>query len=103
MLGNLLSLLIGTMLGMLIRNSPGALVAYFVFTLLLPNVSELLATSQHWFHDLRPWVDFSFVQTSLFEGTMTGTQWAHLAATVAVWLVLPGVVGVRKVMHAEVK
>jgi ABC-2 type transport system permease protein len=102
-LGNLLSLLIGTMLGMLIRNSPGALVAYFVFTLLLPNISGVLASSQHWFHDLQPWVDFSFVQTSLFDGTMTGMQWVHLSATVAVWLVLPGVYGVRKVMRAEVK
>ena len=38
-LGNLLCLLTGTMLGMLIRSSAGALVVYFVYSLLLPTVS----------------------------------------------------------------
>ena len=37
-LGSLLCLLTGTMLGMLIRSSAGALVAYFVYSLLLPTV-----------------------------------------------------------------
>ncbi len=39
LLGNLLCLLTGTMLGMLIRSSAGALVAYFVYSLLLPTLS----------------------------------------------------------------
>ena len=55
-LGSLLCLLTGTMLGMLIRSSAGALVAYFVYALLLPNVSGILASSQEWFRDLQPWV-----------------------------------------------
>jgi len=42
-LGNLLCLLTGTVLGMLIRSSPGALVVYFVYSLLLPTVSGILA------------------------------------------------------------
>jgi hypothetical protein len=102
-LGNLLCLLTGTMLGMLIRNSPGALVAYFVYALLLPNILGFLAASQHSFQDVRPWVDFSLAQAALFEGNMTGTQWAHVATTVATWLVLPGIFGLRQVMRAEVK
>jgi ABC-type transport system involved in multi-copper enzyme maturation permease subunit len=103
LLGNLLCLLTGTMLGMLIRNSPGALVAYFVYALVLPNLTELLATSQSSFRHAQPWVDLNFNQGSLFEGTMTSTKWAQLAVTVAVWLVVPGVLGVRQVMRAEVK
>jgi ABC-2 type transport system permease protein len=102
-LGNLLSLLIGTMLGMLIRSSPGALVAYFVYALLLPNVTEVLATSQPSFRHLQPWVDLNFDQVALFEGTMTAAKWAHLAVAVAIWLALPGILGVRQVMRAEVK
>lgn len=39
-LGSLLCLLTGTMLGMLIRSSAGALVAYFVYSLLLPTVGR---------------------------------------------------------------
>jgi ABC-2 type transport system permease protein len=101
--GNLVSLLTGTMIGMLLRSSAGGLVTYFVFTLLLPNLSGLLAGSQDWYHHLQPWVDLSFAQTSLFEGMHTGAEWAHIAATVALWIVVPGFFGLRRVMRSEVK
>ena len=102
-LGNLLCLLTGTMLGMLIRNSAGALVAYFVYSLLLPTVSGVLATSQDWFRDLQPWVDLNYAQAALFVGTLTGEQWANVAVTAATWLVLPALLGLRLVMRSEVK
>ena len=41
--GSLISLLIGTMLGILFRSSPVALVAYFVTSFMLPTVFGLLA------------------------------------------------------------
>ena len=82
-LGNLISLSIGTMLGMLLRSSAGGLVMYFVLVLLVPNLSGLLAASQDWFEDLQPWVDLPYAQSYLFEGMQTGAQWAHVATTVA--------------------
>ena len=42
-LGMVLSLLVGFMLGVLIRASTGAIVAYFVLTFLLPTLFGLLA------------------------------------------------------------
>jgi ABC-2 type transport system permease protein len=102
-LGNLVSLLMGTMLGMLLRSSAGGLVAYFVVTLLVPNLSGLLAASQQWFKDLQPWVDLGYAQTFLFDGMHSGAQWAHIASAVALWIVLPGTFGLRRVMRAEVK
>jgi ABC-2 type transport system permease protein len=102
-LGNLVSMSVGTMLGMLLRSSAGGLVTYFVVTLVLPNLSQLLAGSQHWFQSLQPWVDLSFAQTALFEGMQTGAQWAHIATTVALWIVVPGYFGLRRVMRSEVK
>ena len=102
-LGSLLCLLTGTMLGMLIRSSAAALVAYFVYSLLLPTVSGVLASSQEWFRDLQPWVDLNFAQGALFNGTLTGEQWANVAVTAGVWLVLPAVLGLRLVMRSEVK
>jgi len=102
-LGSLLCLLTGTMLGMLIRSSAGALVAYFVYALLLPTVAGILASSQEWFRDLQPWVDLNYAQAALFNGSLTGEQWANLAVTAATWLVLPAVVGLRLVMKSEVK
>jgi ABC-2 type transport system permease protein len=102
-LGNLVSLSVGTMLGMLLRSSAGGLVTYFVVVLLVPNLSSLLATSQDWFKHLQPWVDLSFAQTFLFEGMHTGAQWAHIATAVALWIVVPGFFGLRRVMRSEVK
>jgi hypothetical protein len=101
--GSLLCLLTGTMLGMVIRSSPGALVTYFVMTLVLPTVFGILASSQPDFVDVQPWVDAELARSFLFEGPPTGEQWAQVATTAGLWLVLPALLGLRSVLRAEVK
>ena len=100
--GSLLCLLTGTMLGILFRSSPVALVAYFVFALLVPTVFEILASSERWFADLRPWVDLNLAESWLFEGTVAGEQWLQLSVSVVAWLVLPGLVGLRMAVRSDV-
>ena len=78
MLGNVLGMLVGFMLGVLIRNSAGAIVGYFVYGFVLPPLLELLAATQDWFADLQPWVDFNYAQNVLFDGSVTGEQWPQL-------------------------
>jgi hypothetical protein len=102
-LGNVLGLLVGFMLGVLIRNSAGAIVTYFVYTLVLPSLAALLANSAAWFRDLQPWVDFNYAQGALFGGGMTAQQWAQLGVTSAIWLALPLAVGLWLVSRSEVK
>jgi uncharacterized membrane protein len=102
-LANVLGLLVGFMLGVLFRNSAAAIVGYFVYSFVLPTLSMLLASSQEWFRDLAPWVDFNVAQAALFEGVLSSEQWAQLGVTGVVWLVLPILVGVRLVMRSEVK
>jgi ABC-2 type transport system permease protein len=102
-LANVLGLMIGFMLGVLIRNSAGAIVAYFVYSLLLPTVFGLLAAYQDWFRDLQPWVDFNYAQTALFNGPLDGEQWAQLGASGVLWLLAPLVAGVWLVLRSEVK
>jgi ABC-2 type transport system permease protein len=102
-LANVLGLLVGFMLGVLIRSSAGALVAYFVYSFLLPTLAVLLAGSQTWFRELQPWVDFKYSQGTLIDGTVTAAQWANLGVTSAIWLVVPLAVGLVLVMRAEVK
>ena len=104
-LGMILSLLIGFMLGVLIRSSTGAIVAYFVLTFVLPTIFGLLAESQRWFRDLQPWVDVQFAQSGLFvfDQALTGEQWANIAVTGLTWLLLPLAIGLRFVVRAEVK
>jgi ABC-2 type transport system permease protein len=102
-LANVLGLMLGFMLGVLIRSSAGAIVAYFVYSLVLPSLAGLLAASQGWFHDLQPWVDFNYAQTALFNGALSAAQWEHLAVTAVIWLVVPLAIGVRLVLRSEVQ
>ena len=102
-LANVLSLLVGFMLGVVIRSSAGALVAYCVYQFLLPTLSLPLAASQNWFRDLQPWVDFDHAQGALFDGALTAQQWAHLGVTATIWLAIPLTVGLGSVTRAEVK
>jgi ABC-2 type transport system permease protein len=102
-LANALGMLVGFMLGVLVRGSAGAIAAYFIYAFLLPTLSLLLATSQQWFRDLQPWVDFDHAQSALFDGAVSGQQWAQLGVTGAIWLLVPLVVGLRFVLRAEVK
>jgi ABC-2 type transport system permease protein len=102
-LANVLGMLIGFMLGVLIRNSPGAIVGYFVYSFVLPTLSMLLAANAQWFKDLQLWVDFNFAQGALFEGEMSGEAWAQLATAGSLWLVAPLAVGLALVMRSEVK
>lgn len=103
-LGNISSLLIGFMLGILLRSSTAAIVAYFVYTFLVPTAFGLLATNQDWFHDLQPWIDIQFAQSGLFifDGSLTGEQWANIGVTGTVWLLLPLLLGLRLVTRSEV-
>jgi ABC-2 type transport system permease protein len=102
-LANVLGLLTGFMLGVLIRNSPGAIVAYFVYSFVLTGLLTVLAASQDWFESLRPWVDVNYAQGALFNGTPTGEEWANIGVTGICWLVIPLAVGLRLVMRSEVK
>jgi hypothetical protein len=102
-LGSLLCVLTGTMLGMLIRSSAGALVTYFIYAFLLPTVSGILATSQEGYRDIQPWIDLNFTQAALFSGELTGEQWANLGVTAGTWIVIPALIGLRLVMKSEVK
>jgi ABC-2 type transport system permease protein len=102
-LANVLGMLIGFMLGVVIRNSAGAIVGYFVFTLVLPTLSGLLAANADWWDSAAKWVDFNLAQSALFDGDMAAKDWAHLATASVIWLVLPLAIGLRLLMRSEVK
>ncbi len=102
-LANVLNLLIGFMLGVLIRNSPGAIVGFVVYSFVLPTLSMLLASFQSWWEKAQPWLDFNWAQGQLYDGGMDGSDWAHLGVSGVIWLVVPLVVGLVMVMRSEVK
>jgi hypothetical protein len=102
-LGDALAMLVGFTLGVLIRNSPGAIVGYFVYSLVLPAIFGTLAAYQDWFQRAQGWVDFNFASTRLYDGGLSATEWAHLGVSGVFWLVIPLLVGIRLVLRSEVK
>ena len=102
-LANVLNLLIGFMLGVLIRNSPGAIVGFVVYSFVLPTLSLVLGNFQQWWEDLRPWLDFNWAQGELYDGHLNSEQWAQLGTSGLIWLVVPLAVGLVMVMRSEVK
>ena len=102
-LANVLGMLMGFMLGVLFRSSAGAIVGYFVYSLVLPVALGTLAAFQEWFRDLQPWVDVNFAVTRLYDQTMTAEYWQQLGVSTLVWLWIPLALGLRAVLRAEVK
>ena len=101
---NLIGMAIGFTLGVVLRNSAAAIVAYFVVSLVLPGILALLAQVRPWFADLQPWIDWNFTQVVLFEnGTDTVREWAMLASTTGIWIALPLVIGLLFLRRSEVK
>ncbi len=102
-LGTVLNMLIGFMLGVLLRNSAAAIVGYFVYGFVLTGLTEVLAATQPWFFDIRPWIDFNYSQGMLFETIPTAEHWAQLGTSGLLWLALPLAIGLRLVLRSEIK
>jgi hypothetical protein len=100
---DLIGMLVGFTLGVLTRNSAGAIVGYFSYWFVIPTISGLLAANQHWFEKLQPWVDFNYNQNSMYDGGFSGQQWLQLGLTGTAWLLIPLAFGLWRVMRAEVK
>jgi ABC-2 type transport system permease protein len=100
---DLIGMMVGFMLGVVTRNSAGAIVSYFSYWFVVPTLSMLLAANQSWFEKAQPWVDFSYDQGRLYDGGFSGQDWSQLAVTGAFWLLLPLAFGLWRVMRAEVK
>jgi hypothetical protein len=98
-----LTMLVGFAYGTLIRNSAGAIVAFFIFAFVIPPILGLLAMSKDWFTDVRPWVDLDHQATALQSGGFDTEQWQQLASAAAIWLVLPLVAGFWTLLRSEVK
>jgi ABC-2 type transport system permease protein len=73
---------------------------YFVVPIAFSIVANLWSALK----DAAPWIDLGTSQPPLYSGVnMTGEQWAQLATSTALWVLLPLVLGVLRVLRAEVK
>jgi ABC-type transport system involved in multi-copper enzyme maturation permease subunit len=95
----ILNLLLGVGFGLLFRNTPVAIVMYFViptaWSILTGAVSALAATGR--------WLDPSTAWNHLASaGTVTPTSWAQIATAAAVWIVVPVLAGGWLVLNRPV-
>jgi hypothetical protein len=104
-LSNLIGVFIGFAIGMLIMNTAGAIVAYFVYSLILPIAVGILGALSSTFEDIAPWIEFNTAQTPLFSGdyTPTAEQWAQIAVAGTIWLIIPLALGIWRLLRIEFK
>ncbi len=104
-LANTIGVLIGFAIATLLMNTPAAIVGYFVYSLILPIAVSILASLSSGFEKVAPWVEFNTAQTPLFMGdfTPTGEEWAQLATSGFIWLVIPLTLGIMRLLRIEFK
>ena len=101
-LGSLISTFKGVGFGLLLLNTPAAIVTFLLAPLVVSSITGLVPS----LHVAGPWVDFSSAVGPLYDdipGMLTGEQWSHLISATFVWFVLPFAVGIWRVLTAEVK
>ncbi len=104
-LSTLIGIFVGFALSMLIMNTAGAIVAYFAYTLILPTAVGILSAISDGFEKVAPWIEFNTAQTPLISSpySPTGEEWAQIATSGFIWLVIPLVLGIWRLMRIEFK
>ncbi|HEY3687815.1 MAG TPA: ABC transporter permease [Streptosporangiaceae bacterium] len=88
----------GVGFGMLLMNTPLAIVASFV----LPTIWGVLTAFVSAIRPVASWLDSSGTLGPLTSGHLTGEGWAKIAATVAVWAALPLAAGCVRLARREI-
>lgn len=89
----------GFAFGMLLLMSTAAIITYYVLPTLVAfavnTVSSLKAD--------KSWFDLISAQSPLYTHDMTGQAWVQLLVAFTIWVVLPAVFGVLRVLRSEIK
>ncbi|WP_431842255.1 ABC transporter permease [Calidifontibacter indicus] len=97
-LGQLVNIGMGFAFGALIQNTPGAIVTY----LFLP-IAWTMVSSISWMRTVGAWADTTRTMAPLYEAQMHGDDWAKLIVSVGIWVVVPLVLGLARMVRNEVK
>jgi ABC-type transport system involved in multi-copper enzyme maturation permease subunit len=98
-----LAMLGGFALAALFLNTPVAIVVFFVYKWVLPGLFALGSALMGWFESFAPWIDFQSAQGAVWDWSSDAEDWAQLVVSALLWLGVPLVVGIRRVLRAEVK
>jgi ABC-2 type transport system permease protein len=90
-------MLTGVAFGMVLLASAPAIVALFALPIAWTAVASLSFLA-----DAAPWLDTRLALAPMHEEVMSATQWAHAGTALALWMVLPLLVGLWRITRREV-
>jgi ABC-type transport system involved in multi-copper enzyme maturation permease subunit len=96
----LLNVVMGVSFGAMLLSSPVAIVLYFVLPILWSTLGGMIAGLR------RPaeWLDLNTTLAPFVEPVaLTGGQWARAGTALALWLLLPLIIGTFRVLRSEIK
>jgi hypothetical protein len=96
----LLPVLQGFAFGTLLMSTPAAIVIFF----LVPLIWSLAFNLVDPLRDVAPWVDLGAATGALLNANDQRTDiWAHIGVAATLWVLLPLVLGVLRLLRREVK
>lgn len=99
-LGFLIGLFWGLAFGSLMLSSAFAIVSYFVVPIVLSIITGIWESARR---NLL-WFDLNTSSSKLFDiHGLSGKEWAQIGTGLLIWVVVPGAVGVWRVLKSEVK
>jgi hypothetical protein len=90
-------MVVGVALGAILLAPTPAIVLLFA----LP-MSWMAVLSLPVFSGVAPWVDYARALGQMTEYVMSATQWAHAGTSLVIWMVLPLLIGARRITRREV-
>ncbi|GAB6937411.1 hypothetical protein ACQP60_10760 [Isoptericola variabilis] len=103
LLVTVLSASVGFALGVLIRSSAPALVAYLGFVLVAPMLSAIAASYVAWWAAHGLWFDLATTLQAFSAPQVTGETWAQLGTSTLLWVGVPLAFGLRGLLRTEIR
>ena len=90
-------MVVGVAFGAILLASAPAIVALFALPIAWTAVASL-----SFFADAAPWLDTRLALAPLHEEVLSATQWAHAGTALALWMLLPLLIGIWRITRREV-
>jgi ABC-2 type transport system permease protein len=90
-------MVVGVAFGAVLLASAPASVALFALPITWTAVASLSL-----FADVAPWLDTRLALAPLHEEVLSATQWAHVGTALALWMLLPLLIGIWRITRREV-
>ena len=90
-------IVVGVAFGAILLASAPAMVALFALPIAWTAVASL-----SFFTDAAPWLDTRLALAPLHQEALSATQWAHAGTALALWMLLPLLIGIWRITRREI-